>query len=75
MNIDNNKVDEAVPAVLYLTLHDQHRAWKRIDWDAMDRLHQKGLIENPVGKQKSVTFTGEGLRKAEHCYARLFAKS
>ena len=33
MQIDTDKVDEAVLAVLYLTLHDEYRAWKGIDWD------------------------------------------
>ena len=75
MDIDTEKVDEAVLAILYLTLHDHVRAWKGIDWDAMARLHQKGLIEDPVGKQKSVVFTDEGLRKAEHCFGKLFGKS
>jgi hypothetical protein len=75
MDIDTKKVDEAVLAVLYLTLHDHVRAWKGIDWDAMGRLHQKGLIEDPVGKHKSVVFTDEGLCKAERCFAKLFGKT
>ena len=75
MDIDTEKVDEAVLAVLYLTLHDHVRAWKGIDWEAMARLHQKGLIEDPVGKQKSVVFTDEGLRKAADCFDKLFARS
>jgi hypothetical protein len=41
----------------------------------MARLHEKGLIEDPVGKQKSVVFTDEGLRKAENCCAKLFGKN
>lgn len=74
MDIDTEKVDEAVLAVLYLTLHDHVRAWKGIYWEAMARLHQKGLIEDPVGKQKSVVFTDEGLRKAANCFDKLFAR-
>ena len=74
MDIDTEKVDEAVLAILYLTLHDHVRAWKGIDWEAMARLHQKGLIEDPVGKQKSVVFTDEGLRKAAICFDKLFAR-
>ena len=74
MKIDTEKVDEAVLAVLYLTLHEHVRAWKGIDWDAMDRLHAKGLIDNPAGKRKSVEFTDEGLRKAEECFRKHFAK-
>jgi hypothetical protein len=75
MEMDPVKIDEAVLAVLYLTLHDRVVAWKTIDWDAMARLHQRDLIEDPVGKQKSVVFTETGLREAERCFAKLFAKS
>ena len=75
MDIDTRKIDEAVLAVLYLTLHEEVRAWKGVDWDALARLHEKGLIQDPVGKQKSVVFTDDGLREAERCFHGLFAKS
>jgi hypothetical protein len=75
MEIDTAKVDEAVLAVLYLTLHDRVVAWKGIDWEVMGRLHERGLIGAPVGKQKSVVFTEEGLREAERCFKKLFAKA
>jgi hypothetical protein len=52
MEIDTKRVDDAVLALLYLTLHDSVRAWKSHDWDAMNRLHEKGLISDPVGKAK-----------------------
>jgi hypothetical protein len=42
MNIDADKVDEAVLALLQLGLHEGNRAWKGFDWDAMQRLHAKG---------------------------------
>ena len=61
MALDTDRIDEAVLALLYLGLHDHYRAWKGFDWDAMDRLHKKGMIENPVSKAKSVVFTTEGL--------------
>jgi len=48
VDIDTEKIDEAVLALLYLTLHDGVRAWKGHDWDALDRLYRK--IDNPVGK-------------------------
>ena len=57
MNYDEDKVDEAVLALLYLTLHEGTRAWKGHDWDALDRLHKKGMILDPVGKAKSVVLT------------------
>ena len=74
MEIDTAKVDEAVLAVLFLTLHDRVLAWKSIDWDAMARLHERGLISDPVGKQKSVVFTEEGLQEADRCFNKLFTK-
>ncbi len=65
MELDSEKIDRAVLALLYLGLHDENRSWKTFDWDVMNRLHEKGYISNPVGKAKSVTFTEEGLREAK----------
>jgi hypothetical protein len=73
MEIDSDRVDEAVLALLYLGLHDGCRAWKGFDWAALDRLHQKGFISDPVSKAKSVVFTEEGLREAERLFRELFA--
>jgi hypothetical protein len=75
MDIDTDKIDEAVLALLYLTLHDGVRAWKGHDWDALDRLYRKGMIENPVGKAKSVVLTDEGLGKSERLFRNLFERS
>ena len=74
MEIDTEKIDETVLALLYLTLHDGSRAWKDFDWDTLNRLHAKGLISNPVSKAKSVVLTGEGLRASERLFNELFAK-
>jgi Domain of unknown function (DUF6429) len=48
MEIDTDKVDDAVLALLYLTLHDGSRAWKGFDRGTINRLHAKGLICEPV---------------------------
>ena len=74
MDIDTDKIDEAALALLYLTLHDDSRAWKGLDWDVMNRLHEKGFISNPVGKAKSVLLTEKGLQESERLYKKLFAK-
>jgi hypothetical protein len=74
MNIDTEKIDETVLALLYLTLHNGYRAWKGLDWEVMNRLHQKGIILNPVGKTKSVVLTEEGLAESERLFKQLFAK-
>ena len=44
-----------------------------VDWDAMERLHKKGLISDPVGKAKSVVLTEEGQHEAERLFAQMFA--
>jgi hypothetical protein len=68
------RIDEAVLALLLLGLHDGDRAWKTFDWDAMGRLHQKGLISTPASRTKSVVFTEAGLKAAEEAYEALFVK-
>jgi hypothetical protein len=74
MALDTDKIDDAVLALLALTLHDGYRAWKGFDWDALGRLHAKGLIDNPVNKTKSVAFTEEGLARAIALRDAMFAK-
>jgi hypothetical protein len=75
MELDTNKVDEAVLALLYLGLHDGARAWKGFDWDAMNRLHEQGYVTDPRGKAKSVVFTEEGLERAQPLLEKLFGKN
>jgi hypothetical protein len=78
--IDTDRIDDAVLALMYLTLHPaerlsgQLRAWKSFDWDAMQRLHERGLIFDPVGKAKSVVLTDEGRRRCKELFHALFAK-
>ena len=71
---DLDKIDDAVLALLSLTLHDGYRAWKGFDWDAMNRLHEKGLIDDPRGKAKSVVFTEDGLTRSQELFAAMFTK-
>jgi len=72
MDHDTDKIDDAVLALAYLTLHDGARVWKSFDWDALNRLHTKGYISNPVSKAKSVVLTEEGLKEAERLCEKLF---
>ena len=72
--LDKDKIDDAVLALLSLTLHDGHRAWKGFDWDALGRLHEKGLIEDPVGKTKSIVFTKDGLKRSEALLRAMFSR-
>ena len=75
MQIDEDRVDDAVMALLRLTLHDERRAWKGFDWAVLARLHRKGLILDPVGKGKSVVLTDDGLRRSEQCFEALFDRT
>ena len=70
---DREKVDEIVLALLWLTLHDEYRAWKGHDWDVLSRLHQRGYIDDPRNKAKSVLLTEEGKRRSEELFARYFS--
>ncbi len=49
MELDTNKIDDAVLALLFLGRHNGARAWKGFDWDAMNRLHERGYITDPSG--------------------------
>lgn len=75
MEIDQDKVDDAVLALLRLTLHDGQWAWKGFAWNTLSRLHRKGMTSDPVGKSKSVVLTDEGLRQSEELLATLFAEA
>ena len=70
-DFDRDKVDEIVLALLQLTLHDSDRAWKGFDWETLDRLYEKGWIENPRSKAKSVVLTEEGLANSV-CWFQLY---
>ena len=75
MEYDRDKVDEAVLALLYLNFHGDPnviRAWKSFDWDAMDRLHDKGYIGDPKSKAKSVVVTEEGKNVAKELFMKFF---
>ena len=75
MELDTDKLDEVALAILSLTLHDDRRVWKGLDWAITDRLHEKGLIENPVGKAKSLVLKEDGVARAELILEKYFALS
>jgi hypothetical protein len=74
MALNTDKIDDAALALLYLTLQDDRRAWKGLDWGVLGRLHDKGMIDNPVGNVKSVVFTDEGLQRAKALFEEMFKK-
>ncbi|KGD92851.1 DUF6429 family protein [Rhizobium sp. YS-1r] len=74
MDIDEDKIDDAVLALLWLTLHDGYRAWKSFDWATTDRLFKKGFIGDPVNKSKSLILTDEGLERSKALFVELFTR-
>ena len=74
-DFDRHNVDEIVLALMQLTLHDYYRAWKGFDWDTLDRLYEKGWIENPRSKAKSVVLTEEGLANSDRLFQLYFGGS
>lgn len=79
MDYDTDKVDEAVLALLFLTLHDVEeyagRAWKGHDWNALDRLHAKGMISDPRSKAKSVVLNADAMQASKEAFRKLFGKT
>jgi hypothetical protein len=73
MTLDKGKIDQAVLALLYLGLHDGACAWKGFDWDALNRLHEKGFIANPRGKSKVCSLTADGLDEARRLLEQLYS--
>ena len=78
MEYDKDKVDEMILALLYLTTFKDgiaFRAWKGLDWDSLDRLHEKGYISNPKSQGKSVTLSEEGAKLSERLFKKHFGSS
>ena len=74
MDTDTDKLDAAALTNLSLTLHAGSRVWKEIDWDITGRLFEKGLIENPASKAKSLVVTEQGLELAKRALEEQFGK-
>jgi hypothetical protein len=72
LELNEQRIDDAVLALLYLNLYNCGVVWKGLDWDAMNRLHEKGLISDPVGKAKSVGFSEEGEKRARKIFEQMF---
>ncbi len=77
MDLDAEKLEQTVLALLYLNSFDEKPAgkgaWKAFPWSVMDRLHEKGYISNPATKNKSVWLSEEGARLSEELCEKLFS--
>jgi hypothetical protein len=72
---DERPLQDAVLALMHLNAHEDAfgwRAWKSFPWEATDRFHERGLIDDPRTRAKSVALTAEGARLAGQLFAELF---
>ena len=75
MEFDTDAVDDATLALMFLTLaHGGTASWKGYDWDTTDRLYEKGYLENPRSKSKSIPLTEEGRARCERLFHEMFDK-
>lgn len=77
MDYDEEKLDEAVLALLYLTSFTERgvtRAWKGHDWDVLNRLCEKGLISDPKSKSKSIVLSEEAAKESAKLFWKYFGK-
>ena len=77
MEVDQEKIDDMVLALLYLTTFEDKprlRAWKGHSWDVLDRLHQKDYISDPATKAKSVILTEDGEKRSQALFQKYFTK-
>ncbi|WP_183753982.1 DUF6429 family protein [Pseudochelatococcus contaminans] len=73
MEMDRDKIDDVILALLYLTLARDGRAWKGFNWNSMNRLHEKGFIGDPVNRVKSFWLNEEGIAPSEKLFREMFS--
>ncbi len=72
MEYDMKLIDDAVLALLAAYSSDDGNAWKGYDFEIMNRLHEQGLISNPVNRNKSIWLTKEGVARGREIAGRMF---
>lgn len=76
-DIDKEKLAEIALALLAAGAFEEYgltRAWKGMDWDVTDILFEKGWIEDPKTKSKSVIFTEDGKALGEEFVRKYLIK-
>ena len=76
-NLNQEKLAEAALAILSLSSFADPmgvRAWKGMDWDLMNMLFEKDWISDPVGNQKSIVMSEEGVKLADEFLEKHFRK-
>jgi hypothetical protein len=72
MDVDTDRLDDAVLALLWFNRQVTGVAWKGFDWGALARLHERGVISDPARKAKSVVLSEEAMIDGERLFEKLF---
>lgn len=72
MDYNDKLIEDTVLALLALYSFNGGQAWKRFDFEIMNRLHEQGMISQPRGRAESVRLSPEGLERGQQIAGRLF---
>ena len=75
MELDTQRIDDAVLALLLLGLHDGDRVWKSFDWYALGRLHEQGHSQTPWAAPSPWCSLRRASPKRRRCCRRCSANS
>lgn len=74
--LNTDLLDDVVLALLWFNGSEGkfggHSAWKSLPWDALDRLHARGLIGDPRRKNHSVALDDEAWRRGQALFEQWF---
>lgn len=71
MEIDEDKIDDAVLALLWLTPHNERCAWKSFDWDVTSSASEEADCR-PC--EQDEVLADEGLQRSEELFRALFTR-
>ena len=73
---DTDRLDDLVPALFWFngseTRFGGRIAWKSLPWDALDRLHSRGLISEPRRKSYRVTLDEQACERGQALFEQWF---
>ena len=74
---DTDRLDDVVLALLWANSFEEefggHRAWKSLPWDALDRLHARGLIGDARRRAHSVALDPAAFERGRALFEQWFA--
>lgn len=72
MDYDHRRIEDCVMALLAAFCADDGQTWKGYDFEVMIRLYERGLIHNPVNRNKGVYLTENGIKLGKELAEKLF---